>query len=245
MPVKLWDLDDHGRYISAIRTSRSTRLGGEELRAEAEELDAQIDNVLDRAVQLSSPSPDERPKTREFVKRWAIGRAVAESGIFQSLHMASEQRSDLWLAMGRKCRHGIRSSGAVEEQWRTLVPDRALEPQRIERDIFAMGLWLQEQQLDDALATFGGSLSNAREIQRRESLRSTKLRSALGRWFLCLDSSRRTRLLKGPEFAGIAKALQRRWPSRGPGSAKRPVHFIDHDLDREVHRVLTHVGSTQ
>ena len=243
MPVKVWDRDDHRRYTSAIRTSRSTRLGGEEFRVEAEELDAQIDTVLDRAVKLSSSSPDERRKTREFVKRWAIGRAVAESRILQSLHMTSEQRSHLWLAMARKCRLGIRSSGAIEERWRMLVPGRALEPRRIERDIFAMGLWLQEQELEDALTTFGGSLSNAKEIQRRESLRSTKLRNALGRWLLCLHSSQRSRLLKGTEFGAIAKALQRRWPSRGPGSAKRPVHLSDHELDREVHRILTQVGS--
>ena len=243
MPVKLWTRDNHGRYTSAIRTSRSTRLGGEEFRVEAEELDAQIDAVLDRAVQLSSSSQNERRKSRDFVKRWAIGRAVAESRILESLHMTSEVRTHLWLAMSRKCRYGIRSSGAIEERWRTLVPDRALEPQRIERDIFALGLWLQEQELEDALETFGGSLSNAREIQRRESLRSTKLRCALGRWFLCLDPSQRSRLLKGKEFVAIAKALQRRWPARGPGSAKRPAHLTDHDLDREVHSTLTRLVS--
>ena len=245
MPVKLWDLDDHGRYTSTIRTSRSTRLGGEEFRVEAEELDAQIDTVLDRASQLSSLSPSDRRKSREFLKRWAIGRAVAESCILQSPHIAAEQLSHLWLAMARKCRLGVRSSGTIEEQWRMLVPNRELEPQRIERDIFAIGLWLQEQEFEDALDTFGGSLSNAREIQRRESLRSTKLRSALGRWFLCLDPGRRSQLLKGTAFVTIARALQRRWPSRGPGSAKRPVHFTDDDLDREVDRVLTHFAATE
>ena len=65
MPVKLWARDDHGRYTSTIRTSRSTILGGEEFRVEAEELDAHIDTVLDRAVQLSS-SPDERRKSRDL-----------------------------------------------------------------------------------------------------------------------------------------------------------------------------------
>ena len=133
-------------------------------------------------------------------------------------------------------------SREIEERWRTLVPDRALEPQRIERDIFALGLWLQEQELEDALETFGGSLSNAREIQRRESLRSTKLRCALGRWFL-FGSESALAAAQREEFVAIAKALQRRWPARGPGSAKRPAHLTDHDLDREIHSTLTRLVS--
>ena len=245
MPFKIWDRNSLGHYTSVIDTTRDTTLAGEEYRTEAEELDAEIDAVLDRAVQLSSSSPDGRRQSREFVKRWAIGRAIAESGILQSSPVASEPRAHLWLAMARKCRLGIRSSHEVEEQWHTLIPNRDLEPQRIERDIFAMGLWLQEQDLEDALTTFGGRLSNAREIQRRESLRSVNLRRALGRWLLSLGPSRRSRLLKGSEFVTIAKALQRRWPSRGLGSAKRPVHFDDQDLDEEVDRALKHVGYTE
>ena len=210
MPFKIWDQDDQGDYASAIRTSWSTRLGGEDYRAEAEELDLHIDTVLDRAVELSSTGSDGRGKDKEFVKRWAIGRAVKESGILDSPNVVLEQRSHLWLAMARKCRLGVRSSGDIEERWQMLIPDRELEPQRIERDIFAMGLWLQEQELKDARIAFGGSLSNAREIQRRESLRSIKFRSALKRWFLCLDPSQRSRLYKGKEFATLSKALQRR-----------------------------------
>ena len=91
-----------------------TRLGGEEYRAEAEELDAQIDTVLDRAVELSSTGPEDRGKRKEFVKRWAIGRAIEESSILDSPHVALEQRSHLWLAMARKCRLGVRSSGDTE-----------------------------------------------------------------------------------------------------------------------------------
>ena len=244
MPVKLWDRDALGHYTSAIETSWDTMLGGEEYRAKAEELDAMIDNVLDRVSQLSSVRSDEQGNRQELVKQWAIGRAVSESRILHSPHLASERRSLLWLAMARKCRHGVRSSGALKEQWRTLVPERKMEPQRIERDIFAISLWLQEQELEDAQIAFGGNLSNAREIQRRESLRSIKLRNALSRWFLCLDPSQRLQLYRGEKFITIAKALQCRWPSRGPGSAKRPVHFTDHDLDCEIHRVLNQISST-
>lgn len=245
MPVKIWDRDADGRFTSRIKTDWRTSLSGEEYRAEAEDLDTQLDRMLDRAAELGSANPGPRGTGQQFVKRWAIGRAVAESRILQSPQMASEQPSSLWLALARKCRLGVRSSGEPDERWRKLIPDRDLEPHRIERDIFAAGLWLQEQALEEAFATFGGSLSNVRQIQRRESLRSTKLRSALGRWFLRLSSGQRSQLIKDREFAKIAKALQRRWPSRGPGSAKRPVHFTDRDLDREVSRVLAEFGSAE
>lgn len=243
MPVKIWDQDDRGLYTSRIQTSLSAGLGGEEYRADAEELDAQIDTVLERATYLLSETTNKQHKRREFVKRWAIGRAITDSGILQSPHIASEPKVHLWLAMARKCRLGIRYTGEVDQLWRTLIPNRKDEPHRIERDIFAIGLWLQEQELDDALDAFGGRLANAREIHRREPLRSLNLRNALARWCRASDPDKRAHLFRAKEFVAIAKALQRRWPSRGPGSAKRPVHLSDHDLDREVHRILTQVGS--
>lgn len=238
MPVKIWDQDDRGRYTSRIQTSLNVGLGGEEYRADAEELDVQIDAVLERAVHLLPETTNSRDKSREFVKRWAIGRAITESGILQSPHIAFEPRVHLWLAMARKCRLGIRSTGVVEHRWSSLIPKRELEPNRIERDIFALGLWLQEQDLDDALDAFGGRLANAREIHRRESLRSINLRNALARWCRASDPDKRSEFFQAKEFVAIAKTLQRRWPSRGPGSAKRPVHFADGDLDRELGRVL-------
>ena len=244
MPVKIWDRTN-GTLSSRVETSRGDSYRGERYRPDAEALDRRADQMLDRAVELSAPVEVEDAEQRAFVRCWAIGRALAESELLQSEHLEPQEWEWLWLAIARKCRLGIRADGSSEEQWHTLIPNRALEPKRIERDIFATGLWLQEQRLDDALATFGGRLSNAREIQRRESLRSVKLRSALRRWLQSLDPSRRARFLKGPQFVNITKVLQRRWPSRGPGSAKRPVHFTDHDLDRELHRVLAQMDADE
>ncbi len=239
MPVKMWDRDERGRYTSRIETNLNTGLGGEEYRAEAEELDQRIDIVLERTVQLLPETPLDRGKSQEFAKRWAIGRAIAESDIHRSSQIVSEPNlHPLWRAMAIKCRLGIRSTGAIEDRWSTLIPFRESEPERIERDIFALGLWLQEQELNDAQDAFGGKLGNAREIHRREALRSINMRNALARRFRGLDAEQRSQLLRTKEFALIAKALQRRWPSRGPGSAKRPAHFADDDLDRELGRVL-------
>lgn len=244
MPIKVWERHEHGFVTSHIETSWPTRLGGEEYRTEAEALDTQIDKVLDRAYDLASTRPVRPVKSGEFVKRWAIGRAIMESGVLDSPYLASEERSHLWLALARKCRLGNRSSGEIENKWQTLIPERELEPKRLKRDIFARSLWLQEQEREDALATFGGSLTNAREIHNRETLRSTKLRNSLGRWFLGLEPSERTRLQLTKEFIRIAKTLQKRWPSRGPGSARRPAHYTDQDLDREVRRALTDFATT-
>lgn len=240
MPVKLWGRDDSGTLTSTIRTTRRTGLGGEEFRDEAEPLDKQTDAVLDRAAELSSTGAAE---SQDFVKRWAIGRAVAESKLLDSPHLEPDERGFLWSAMALKCRLGIRASGeAPEERWRGLIPERDTEPTRIKRDIFAMGHWLQEQELEKALATFGGNLKNADEIQRREALRSERVRSALYRWFSLQDPHHRTYLFKGKQFSRIAKALRKRWPSRGPGSAKRPEHYSDKDLDEEMRRVLAPIA---
>ena len=245
MPIKIWERDDRGHVTSRIETSWPTRLGAEEYRAEAEALDEQIDTMLDWASELASARPVEQDKIGEFVKRWAVGRAIVEFEVLESPYMASEERSHLWLALARKCRLGNRSTGEEETNWQTLIPERELEPKRLKRDIFARSLWLQEQECNDALVTFGGSLTNAREIHNRESLRSTNLRNSLGRWFIELEPSQRKYLQQTSGFITIAKALQKRWPSRGPGSAKRPAHYTDQDLDREVHRALKQFASTE
>ena len=244
MPVKIWKRDEHGGYSSRVVTNWTTRLGSEEYRAEAYALDIQVDTVLDRAAELSEEEMKEHAKSKEFVKRWAIGRAIVESRVLDSPNMASEERKNLWLAMACKCRLGVRATGKVEERWKTLIPNRDFEPQRIERDVFARGLWLQEQSCADAMATFNGSLALARQLHSRETLRSAKLREALRRWFQTLDPKQCSLLFRREAFIAIVKGLQRRWPSRGPGSAKRPAHFSERDLDREIRRVLAQFVST-
>lgn len=244
MPVKIWErISD--TLSSRVETSRGDSYRGERYRPDAEALDREIDQMLDRAMGLSASVEVEAVAQRAFVRRWAVGRALADSGLLQSEHLEPEEKEWLWLAIARKCRLGIRADSSLEDSWRGLIPNRVSDPSRIGRDVFVVGLWLQEQELDDALAAFGGSLSNAREIRCRESLRSVNLRSALRRWLQSLDPSRRARFLKGPQFVNIAKVLQRRWPSKGPGSAKRPVHFTGHDLDREVHRVLAQMDADE
>lgn len=238
MPVKLWNRDDLGNLTSTIRSSSGGGFGGEEYRSEAEELDKEIDCVLDRAAELADAPITVCSANPQFVKRWAIGRAIAESGILQSPHLASEPKSELWLAMARKCRIGVRASGEPEKKWRFLIPERDMEPRRIENDIFGLGMWLQEQELDDALSTFGGGLHNAKQIWSGEPLRAKQFKNALGRWFAKHDTQQLDHLYRIPQYAVLAKSLRRRWPSRGPGSAKRPAHYDEPELYREIRRVL-------
>jgi hypothetical protein len=238
MPIKIWDIDGSGAYTSTIQTNRRTTLGGEEFRPEADALDANIDQVLDRATELAASGSHARSNRALFVKRWAIGRSITESGILQSSHMEAESRSDLCLAMARKCRLGVRASGDPETRWRGLIPNRDAEPKRIEDDIFGLGMWLQDQELEDAIAAFGGGLHNAKQIWSGESLRHRKFRDCLGTWFGEYDADEQARLYVIPQYAVIAKALRRRWPSRGPGSAKRPAHYEPDALLAEIRRLL-------
>ena len=243
MPVKLWNRDDLGNLTSTIRSGSGGGFGGEEYRPEAEELDKEIDCVLDRAVELTAVPVNTGSVNPQFVKRWAIGRAIAESGILDSPHLASDPKSELWLAMARKCRIGVRASGEPEKKWRSLIPKRDIEPQRIKDDIFGLGMWLQEQDLGDAVCTFGGGLHNAKQIWSGEPLRAKQFRNALGCWFAEHDTEQLDRLYRIPQYAVMAKSLRRRWPSRGPGSAKRPVHYDLTSLISEIHQVLDPIAT--
>ena len=240
MAVKIWNVDESGVMTSTIRTGNRSGIGGEELRPQAEELDAEIDRVLDEAHRLLTKEHG-RGKSNLFAKRWAIGRAIANSRILESNSLEAGQRPDLWLAMARKCRIGVRHTGDRVKKWRGLIPDREMEPQRIESDIFGLAMWLQEQPLEEAVMAFGSGLHNAKNIWSGEALRSMKLRSALANYFTGFDQSQREILYTIPKYTTMAKALRKRWPSRGRGSAKRPVHYGQEELLEEMRKVMNPV----
>ena len=235
----MWNLDESGNLTSSIRKAGQSGMGAEEARPQAEVLDQEIDKLLDKAMNLLVQQ-DPNPRHTEFAKRWAIGRAIAESRILDSPHMEPQERADLWRAMARKCRLGVRHTGkrSPRSKWKGLIPDREMEPKRIEDDIFGLGMWLQEQELEDAKLAFGHGLHNAKQIWSRGALRSRNFRDALAAYFSGLGEQERDRLYLIPQYAQLAKALRSRWPSRGKGSAKRPVHYQQDKLLMEVQKVL-------
>ena len=241
MPVKIWDQDQSGHLASSIRWMGQSGIDAEEHRPQAESLDEQIDLLLDNALALLDQQ-DQDQKHSLFAARWALGRAIADSDILASLDLDKNERSDLLLAMARKCRLGVRHTGQIAPtpKWNGLLPtnNRDNEPKRIEADIFGLGMWLQEQQLEDAKMAFGGGLHNAKQIWSGEALRSPKLRQALTTYFAGFSYDEKEIIYRIPQYAKLAKALRQRWPSRGKGSAKRPVHYEQDELSVEVSQLL-------
>ena len=242
MPVKVWDRNPDGNFTSSIRTTRRTGLfRGEAFREEAEELDRHLDRMLDRAVQLTSSAVTQGTESEAFVKRWALGRAVAEEEILEFPHLEPDERKDLWTALARKCRLGVRASGELEETWRGLVPDRDSDPKVLRDDYFSQGAWLQEQDLEACVTLFGGRLQNAHHLHNKGAIRSLRMRNVLTHWVASLDSDIRSQMTRQKPFGEITKVLAARWPARGPGSAKRPIHYSDEELFLEVSKVLAPV----
>ena len=221
MAVKLWDLDELGNLTSTIRKAGKTGMGAEESRPQAEALDREIDRLLDKAMDLLVQQ-DPNPRHTEFAKRWAIGRAIAESRVLDSPHMEPGERADLWRAMARKCRLGVRHNGKKNprSKWKGIIPGREMEPKRIQDDIFGLGMWLQEQELEDAKLAFGQGLHNAKQIWSREALRSKNFRDSLAAYFSELGEDEREHLYVIPQYAQLAKALRSRWPSRERGQPR-------------------------
>ena len=239
MAVKMWNLDESGNLTSSIRKAGQSGMGAEESRPQAEALDQEIDKLLDKALNLLVKE-DPNPRHTEFAKRWAIGRAIADSRILDSPHTEPGEKADIWRAMARKCRLGVRNTGkkTPDSRWKGLIPGREIEPKRVEDDIFGLAMWLQEQELEDAKLAFGQGLHNAKQIWSREALRSRNFRDALASYFSELGKDERDHLYLIPQYAQLAKALRSRWPSRGKGSAKRPVHYGSDDLLDETKKVL-------
>ena len=142
--------------------------------------------------------------------------------------------------MARKCRLGVRHTGEPNpnSRWQSLTFDRLSDPKRIEYDIFGLGMWLQEQDLEDAKIAFGSSIHNAKQIWSGEALRSPKFRQSLTDYFVEYTPEQRKYLCQNYRYAELAKGLRQRWPSRGKRSAKRPVHYPQDQLSVEVGQVL-------
>jgi hypothetical protein len=239
MPVLIWQETNEGPRGS-VETDWETLFTPEELREEAEALDRRLDDVLDSAVcesriLASGIAP-------EFARAWAIGRAIRESGILQSAALANEKRESLWLAVARKCRLGIRSDGSAAPEWAELRPSTAREPRREGRrlDYFEMCLWLADQEFGDAAMTFGGSIRNTWQMLERPTLRPLAVRDAVKAWLWDMGDDEKARATSTTVFPELMKALRSRWPDRGPGSAKRPLHYTPAELMSEASRVLDH-----
>ena len=248
MPVLLWSQTAPREFSSRVRTTRRSRFGAEEHRPAAEALDREIDEMLDMAYkQLSSAKADTKAEV-EFIRRWRLGRVLSDSGLLTSTNFepGEDKRAwndqILWEALRTKCRLGVRVTKEFEPNWRKLIPAGELVPKRPEHDVFRRGLWLQEQDLPDAQITFGSSLSNANELHRRGPSSHIKMRRALHGWLLTYDEQSRAALTRTKHFETMCKALAKRWPGRGPGSAKQPVHYPQDELDGEVRRVLEPVA---
>lgn len=242
MPVKIWNRDN-GTLTNRVETSREDSYRGERYRSDAEALDREIDRMLDRAIELSASVEAAEAEEQAFIKRWAIGRALDESRLLQSKYLEPQETKALWQAIARKCRLGVRADGSAEKVWQELTPSRESDPTRLERDVFAVGLWLQEQEVAPAIAAFGGRFANAQRFYTRQAIRSLKLREALAAWIEHQPPLLRSKLSTTRSFMGVIKALTARFPGRGPGSAKRPVHYSDEELYAEVCKVLDPIAA--
>jgi hypothetical protein len=212
----------------------------EEYRQEADELDIELDGVLDGALHEVRRLAGGAPPS-EFVRAWAVGHALRTSRVFALPALANEEQKLLWRALAQKVRVGARSqNNAVEPEWSRLRPRSAHEPRREGKslDYFAMCLWLAEQDVEAANLTFGGSVHNVWQMFERPTLRPLVVREALCAWLQGLSMSRRQQVVKKENFRAMMKSLRARWPDRGPGSAKRPVHYKPGDLLLEMRRVL-------
>lgn len=248
MPVKLWQQDKSGNFFSRIVTQWDNSLGGEEYREQAEELDQKLDEVLDDSLKLVDDLKDQCPDVSpKFLRTWSVGRVVRDSGILQLPALETERRQLLWRAMSWKCWLGIRHDYPESElcqDWQSLRSNLKPEVRNQQSDtkyLFGMGYWLQQQELEDAISTFGQSTSNANDLVQRASIRVLPVRTALGNIFGHLSAADRSLMHKAKNFRSFAQVLRKRWPDKGPGSADRPEHYPPELLEEEIRLILESV----
>lgn len=240
MPVLVWERRDDGKLRSDVITSWRTEFDGEEYRELAEALDREVDVVLDRAVKMLDESSG-IDATREFVRTWVLGRAIEESGILNHKAMKNETSINLWVAMDKKTLLSVRSDSTEESSWLRIRSRAQRVTSRPDQHLFDVGLWIQQQDLDQARVIFAGSAGLARNAFRRPVMRSMKMRESLERWLSAQTPEVLEWVSVNKNHSLLQKAIAKRWPNRGPGSAKRPEHYSDERLDMELFRLLDDV----
>ncbi len=251
MAVLIWS-DRDGTLGNSIRSGRRVALSAEEYRPEAEALDQRLDALLDMAWHaLSIITKRENGKARfnSFEQVWVLGRAVHVSEVMRHEAMQGEVRTLLWQALAPKAWYGIRHDAIRDPRWHELIPARKNQwrtrtsDKRLDRayDFLEVGFWLREQQLQDAGEVFSWEFSNARKLYVRPTLRSKELREALLYWLRrqspeVREFAKITGTVEG--FIIFVKALSKRFPAKGPGSALLPQHYPEDELRTIVCQVL-------
>ena len=243
MAVLVWS-DRDGTLGNSIRSGRRVALSAEEYRPEAEALDLELDALLDmawHALTIISRRNSDMPQYSPFEQVWVLGRAVHISEVMWHEAMQGEVRTLLWQALTAKAWFGIRHDAIRDPRWRELIPTGKKQwrtrtnDKRLDRafDFLEVGFWLREQQLQDAGEVFSWEFSNARKLYFRPTLRSKELRNALLYWLRRQTPEIRefTKITKTDVgFIFFVKALQKRFPAKGPGSALLPQHYPEDEL---------------
>ena len=247
MPVKFWEEGPDGSIGSRIITGWDTTYYGEEFRPDAEDLDQRLDEVLDAAVELIlAPHVAIVQARSEFKVMWSFGRAVKQSGVLTHPALKTEKQILLIRAMAAKARLGVSSDYSylkkeLHTRWRDLRdPDRddITNQGGGNQDLYETAAWLQQHELKEAAFLFGGKVGNAREFGARKGINVPILRAALLDWMSGLTDDQRSTIHKTSNFVLIAKALTKRWPFRGFGSARRPEHMQYEDLLEDTSATL-------
>lgn len=242
MAVLIWTTDSEGNLANEVETDQEAVFTPEQYRPDAEKFDQLLDQVLDKAVELRASLSGASEVKEAFIRAWTFGRALQETGAHETRYMRNEKPYRISRALMSKCETTARSTGATEPAWRSLRPssEREIAPRRRggKLDYFELCRWLQEQEYEEALVTFGGSVRNAWQMFERPALRPLVFRNAFREWIEALPAELEVETVKPRVFAETMKRLRARWPDRGPGSAKRPIHYNKDDLVREIRIVL-------
>ena len=172
-------------------------------------------------------------------------RVFRAQDIFARPNLVGEPRRFVWAVLTQKCWLGARADGSYEPEWSELIPPERDKPVvRDAKDLpyFEMCDWLAEDSLEDAELVFGGKVSHVWQMLDRSTLRSPQMRRAVRNWLASMPDTKRSRLMEREPYRAMMKALRGRWPDRGAGSACRPIHMSEEELNSEVARILTEVA---
>ena len=187
--------------------------------------------------------PSTQGKVEPFIRRWRLGRVTVECRASQIHHFEPGEDKRAWKTIpvgGSAYEMSIGGSGSLKSLNRigkNLSQRARVGAERILSTMCSAVVFGYRIKSCRTLRSHSAhQLTNANELHRLGPAATSRCEA------LCMSGSRQhgcpepsRHYLQSKNFRDHVKALAKtRWPGRGPGSAKQPVHYPQDELDEEV-----------
>jgi hypothetical protein len=151
----------------------------------------------------------------------------------------ADSKIGLFSSLGNKTVNGYSHAlGNDADRWKNLRPDGKNQGAKRsgKQDNFSRASYLAEQDIENALLSFGGIVDNVSGFHERTNF-TLNLKNAVAEVYKLIPEQSRKNYYSRSVTRPMYKDLKALFPATGPGSAKQPVHFGEEELIKTLKNI--------